>query len=206
MPLLIRVFLSRKNVALGITTGMVRTKIDCRAGVDALKQNYKKMSTANDAREILKEWFTANFQKEFYLSKLEDGVDELWKSKHAGKNVAESIKDALVKGFGEPMFNLLNYLDKDHMKHCLPNDEASGLSGLPVDYVFTNGVPDRNNLTTKKLPTGEVLNGTNAYRLMLSYFTTTDLSPEKIYAEGITQLKSFYGQVWEAIIKKTIMY
>ncbi|KAK3744963.1 hypothetical protein QZH41_008490, partial [Actinostola sp. cb2023] len=185
----------RKNVARGVTTGMVRTQIDCRSGVDAMKQIFKRISTTNDSREILKDWFTTQFQKASFLAGLEDGVDKQWQSKHAGKGISASIKDALVQGLGQPMLDLINYLDGEHMRHCLPNDVSSGLGGLPVDYVYTDGVPDLKNRTNKTLPTGEVLNGTNTYRLILSYFTTTDISPERIYAEGLVQLKGFYAEV-----------
>ena len=173
---------------------MIRTKIDCRSGVDAMKQKYIKMTSSNDTRQILNEWFTGTFQKPSYLARLETGVEKQWQSKHNGQNISQSIKDALVKGLGEPMMDLINYLDGEHMRHCLPNDVASGLGGLPVDYVYVDGVPDKTRPTTKKLPTGELLNGTDTYRLILSYFTTTDISPEKIYEEGLIQLKSFYAQ------------
>lgn len=160
-----------------------------------MKQNYKSIVTSNNSRDILNEWYTKSFQTRNFLRLLKDGVDDQWKSKHGGKNITESVQDALVEGFGQPMLDLINYLDGEHMRHCLPNDIASGLGGLPVDYIYTDEVPDMNSTTTKKLPTGEVINGTNSYRLILSYFTTTDISPEEIYAEGLKQLNDFYAEV-----------
>lgn len=77
----------------------------------------------------------------------------------------------------------------------MPNDFASGLANLPVDYVYTDGIADKSQPTTKILPTGEKLNGKESYKMILSYFTTTDISPEDIFAEGKRQLDFFYGQV-----------
>lgn len=185
----------RSNVALGVTTGMIRTKIDCRAGLDAIKMAFRKISLANDSTGVLDEWFTKLFLQKKYLTKLQDGVEDSWSKKHTGRNISSSIREALTDGIGQPLIDLMHYLEFDHMRHCLPNDDASGLGGLPVDYVYIDGKPDLKNRTTKKLPTGELLNGTESYRMILSYFTTTDISPEKIYEEGKKQLDGFYSEV-----------
>ncbi|EDO31412.1 predicted protein [Nematostella vectensis] len=192
----------RSNVVLGVKSGMVRTKIDCVAGVDALKERYRVLSLANNSKGVLDDWYTANFKRPEYYSELEEGVNDKWTKNHKGMNVSDSILDALVKGLGQPLLDLINYLEGDHMRHCLPNDFRSGLGGLPVDYVYYDGVPDKKQPTNKKLPTGEPLNGTQTYRMILSYFTTTDISPEEIYEEGKKQLDSFYSEV----LNITIMY
>lgn len=185
----------RQNVQLGVKSGMVRTVIDCQAGVDALKEKYRNLSLANSAEGVLTEWFAKSYLNANYLVNLSKGVDDKWTKDHNGKNVNASLKEALKKGVGQPLLDLINYLDNEHKNHCLPNDLASGLSNLPVDYVYNNLVPDKGKPTTKKLPTGEPLNGTESYRLIVSYFTTTDISAEKIYEEGERQLKHFYDQV-----------
>ena len=187
----------RQNVQLGVKSGMVRTVIDCQAGVDALKEKYRQLSLANNTEGVLKEWFAKGYLDAQYLQQLTSGVDDKWTEDHKGKNVNASLKEALKEGIGQPLLDLINYLDNEHKSHCLPNDLASGLSNLPVDYVYNNLVPDKNKPTTKKLPTGEPLNGTESYKLIVSYFTTTDISPEEIYAEGKRQLKYFYDQVIE---------
>lgn len=188
-------FVDRQNVQLGVKSGMVRTVIDCQAGVDALKEKYRNLSLANSAEGVLTEWFAKRYLNANYLVNLSKGVDDKWTKHHNGKNANASLKEALKKGVGQPFLDLINYLDNEHKNHCLPNDLASGLSNLPVDYVYDNLVPDKGKPTTKKLPTGEPLNGTESYRLIVSYFTTTDISPEKIYEEGEKQLKHFYDQV-----------
>ena len=174
---------------------MVRTVIDCQAGVDALKEKYRQLSLANNAEGVLQEWFAKSYLNAEYLANLAKGVEDKWTKDHNGKSVNASLKEALEEGIGQPLLDLINYLDNEHKSHCLPNDLASGLSNLPVDYVYNNLVPDKNKPTTKKLPTGEPLNGTESYKLIVSYFTTTDISPEEIYLEGKRQLKYFYDQV-----------
>lgn len=173
---------------------MVRSSIDCKAGLDALKERYPMVAQRNTPEGVLEEWYTKLYLRSQYLAKMERGVNERWKKQHAGQSVAEAIREALVKGLGEPLLKLIHFLEFEHSRHCLPNDLSSGLAGLPVDYVYTNGI--RGNRTTKMLPgTRRKLNGTETYRMILSYFTTTDITPEEIYEEGVEQLNIFMPQV-----------
>ena len=175
---------------------MVRSSIDCKAGLDAFKEKYPKVAQSSSPEGVLDEWYAKLYLKPQYLAKLNRGVNERWQKEHAGQDVAEAIRKALVKGVGQPLSNLIHYLENEHSRHCLPNDVASGLANLPVDFVYTDGVPDPKNRTTKILPgTRRKLNGTQTYRMILSYFTTTDITPEEIYKEGIAQLKIFMPQV-----------
>ena len=182
---------------------MIRTLIDCQAGVDALKESYRKLALANSSDGVLGEWFAKPYLEGDYLAGLESGVNDQWAASH-GQSVNASIREALKEGLGEPLLELINHLQFDHMRHCLPNNLASGLASLPVDYVYNNGIPDKNRPTVKKLPTGEPLNGSESYKLILSYFTTTDISPEEIFQEGKKQLKFFYDQVSLVIIRIVI--
>ncbi|KAJ7374134.1 hypothetical protein OS493_009471 [Desmophyllum pertusum] len=129
----------RQNVQLGVKSGMIRTVIDCQAGVDALKESYRQLSLANTSEGVLNERFGKSYLNADYLANLEKGVDEKWAKDHSGKNVNASLKEALQEGVGQPLLDLINYLDHEHKSHCLPNDLASGLANLPVDYVYNNG-------------------------------------------------------------------
>ena len=175
---------------------MVRSDIDCKAGLDALKEKYPAIAQRNDSAGVLDEWYAKVYLRPQYLTKLGSGVNARWKAQHSGQSVKEAIKEALVKGFGEPVLNLIHFLEYKHSLHCLPTKVASGLANLPVDFVYTGGVPDVKNKTTKVLPgTGQELNGTRTYSMMLSYFTTINISAEDIYEEGRKQLKTFMPQV-----------
>lgn len=198
--------LCRQNVERGVNSGMVRTVVDCQAGVDALKESYRQISLAGKSEGIIKEWFASGYLNHSYLSKLAAGVNNQWSENHQGKNVTVSIIEALKGGVGQPLLDLINYLDVNHKSHCLPNDLASGLSNLPVDFVYINGAPDKNQPTNKTLPFGGTLNGTESYKLILSYFTTTDISPDEILAEGERQLKFFYNEVSLARYSQLVGY
>ena len=47
------------------------------------------------------------------------------------------------------------------------------MGARPVDFVFYNGLKTANR-TSKKLPTGELINGTTSYNQVLAYITTID--------------------------------
>ena len=81
------------------------------------------------------------------------------------------------------------------MRHCVPSNVSSGLAGLPVEYVYTDGVPDKSQVTTKVLPTGEKLDGKKAYEKIMPYFTTTSITPDQVFEMGEKMLKKLYPQV-----------
>ena len=49
--------------------------------------------------------------------------------------------------------------------------------------------------TTKVLPTGEPLNGSQAYLELLSFFTTTNNTPDEVYDLGYKMLHQLYPEV-----------
>ena len=102
-------------------------------------------------------------------------------------------------GIGKPVVELIDYLENDHMKHCLPKDVSSGMGSLPVDFIYVNGKPTSKR-TTKTLPMTNIrLNGKESYRSILPYFTTSDISPERINEIGKERLSMLYPQVFDNI-------
>ena len=142
----------------------------------------------NTSDGVLEEWYVRLYITPEYIACLDSGVNERWTERHSGQDVAGSIREALVRGVGEPLLKLIEYLTNEHSRHCLPTQVASGLANLPVNFVYTDGKPDVTNKTTKALPTGERLKGKRTYRMILSYFTTTDITPDEIFKEGREQL------------------
>ena len=90
---------------------------------------------------------------------------------------------------------LHRYLEIDHIQHCVPSKVSSGLSFLPVSFVYVNGSANVTQKTTKVLPTGEPLNGAKAYIDILSYFTTTNNTPEEVHELGYTMLYKLFPEV-----------
>lgn len=182
----------RDNIALGVQVGMVRSSIECKAGLDAFKEKYPKVAHGDTPESVLEEWYTKLYLKPQYLARLERGVNKRWQKEHGGQNVTKSIKQALVNGLGKPLLNLIQWLENEHSRHCLPDDVASGLAKLPVDFVYTDGIPDKKNRTTKVLPgTRKRLNGMETYSQILSFFTTINITAEELYKEGKAQLDNF---------------
>lgn len=92
------------------------------------------------------------------------------------------------------MLDLINYLENEHMRHCIPSHVSSGLVNLPVDHVYRDGKPTTEK-TTKVLPTGERLDGRKSYQSTASYFTTANISVDEILDKGKKQKEVFYEEV-----------
>lgn len=118
-----------------------------------------------------------------------------WKNKY-GKDVQQFIDDSLVQYVGQPLHNLLQYLEFNHSLYCVPSNVSSGLANLPLDYVYYKG-NKTSEKTTKILPTGEPLSGKEAYKSILPYFTTTTMTPDEVNDLGWKMLNQLYPQAIE---------
>ncbi|EDO47486.1 predicted protein [Nematostella vectensis] len=184
----------RQNMELGVRAGMVRSSTDCAAGAHAFKDRYRGLVMRGRASAALDEFYGKTLTRSGFLENLEKGVAERWR-KEKNVSVNQSVKDALLQGFAQPLLDFVHFLDHVHSRHCPPDSVTSGLSELPLPYVWFDDRPNKSQATTGKLPTGEPLDGKQTYRRILSFFTTTDISPEEIYYEGKQQLEIFMPQV-----------
>lgn len=102
-----------------------------------------------------------------------------------------------------PVYTFYQYLVKNYSHHCPPDDVSSGVGGLPLDFVWINGTENRLRPTSKRLPiTNALLNGKELYKLIMPRYTTTDLTPDRVYEEGIEQLNKLYPEVrWKGTMK-----
>jgi hypothetical protein len=85
------------------------------------------------------------------------------------------------------------YLEDDYFTHCPPSNVTSGFASLPVQYIYTNGIPGKP--TTKRLPDGEEFDGKAAYSILLSYFTTYNITPEEVDQLAEQKLNELFPQV-----------
>ena len=99
------------------------------------------------------------------------------------------------RNFTVPLLIAIRYLEEDHIQYCVPSSVSSGLSSLPVSYVYVNGSAHISQTTTKVLPFGEPLNGSTAYMELLSFFTTTNSTPDEVYNLGYDMLRKLYPEV-----------
>ena len=91
------------------------------------------------------------------------------------------------------------------MLHCVPSNISSGLASLPVSYIYTNGTADTTKLTTKRLPTGEVLDGKKTYERLVGGFTTNTMKPNEIFDLGVKMLNKLYPEVRIQTKRKTLL-
>ena len=87
------------------------------------------------------------------------------------------------------------YLETEHLKYCY--EEADGMAKLPLKSVYINGYPDRTRATSGKLPNGDVINATESYTKLLSFFTSGVISPEELRQMGNKKLNDLLKQVRE---------
>ena len=61
--------------------------------------------------------------------------------------------------------------------------------------MYVNGSANILQTTTKVLPFGQPLNGSKAYTELLSFFTTTNSTPDEVYNLGYDMLRKLYPEV-----------
>ena len=145
---------------------------------------------------IGKHWVADYVRHVNFVSALPKSVQKEWENNNKGVNVSVSVERALQKGFAESIHKYHKYLIEDHYLHCPENDDRSGISDLPYDYVYENHVANKSRPTTKKLPiTNATLNGKELYEHIMPRFTTVGYTPEEVFAKGEEQLKKLYPEV-----------
>ncbi|EDO36462.1 predicted protein [Nematostella vectensis] len=163
-----------KNVRRGVVAGMVRSAAECRAGYDCLSATYPEVAERFSAEDILGWIEPGNYimnTTAFFRAFQPNSSNALsWIAKH-GETHMESFKKSIVEHIGKPLVLLLRYLRDAHSLYCAPNDVITGMSSLPLDYVYFEG--RRTGRKTRKiLPGGEIVRGADAYDNVLAYFTT----------------------------------
>ena len=144
-------------------------------GYHCIKQRYSAVGRFFNGGDILHEWFSWRMLSKFkfYLNRLHPNISTRWQVKY-GQSIKTSLEQTLVKHFGKPLAKLLQYLNTEHMSHCVSSSASSGLASRPLPYVYNEGVANLSHPTTQQLPSGEKLDGRKAYERLLAFFTTTE--------------------------------
>ena len=96
---------------------MVRSIEDCKSGVDALKEEYTKLTKTNKSESVLDEWYTESFQDNDFLDYVPGKDLQLWIKKHK-KTVMSSIKEALVEGLYFALtFTVVGFCNSPNQSH-----------------------------------------------------------------------------------------
>lgn len=162
----------QENIELGVKVGMVGSVEECRVGLDCLNQKYPKISESLQEGDIMMESFRYPFLTRTFFMRFQN-TSELWFKKY-NMSLDQSMADSLINYVGVPLVNLLRYLATDHMKHCVPSNVSSGLFNRPLRYVYYNGIPNMSEPATRKLPSGELIDGKAGYERTMRFFTTTN--------------------------------
>ena len=155
------------NVRMGVKVGMVRTLEECRVGIQCL-YTVLDVKTFTNATDILS---TSTFAFKRFLSRVSPEALDQWQQRY-GKNMSRSLDDALVDYIGTPLVSLFKYLE-DHLVYCPPSNISRGMGTRPLDFIYYNGTRTGNQ-TSKRLPTGEPINGTASYNQLLTHVNTLD--------------------------------
>lgn len=98
--------------------------------------------------------------------------------------------------WGHSVFCILGrFLEDEYSDYCVPSNVSSGLGSLPLSYVWYKGKENRSWPTDPMLPSGEKLNGSYSYSLIMPYFTTNDMKPADVHELGKKQLSKLYPMV-----------
>ena len=87
------------------------------------------------------------------------------------------------------------YLEYEHYRYCVPSDVSSGFASLPLAHVWYDGKKNTSWPTKQTLSNGDKLNGSEAYAMILPYFTTNDMTPMDVHNLGKEQLAMLYPLV-----------
>lgn len=165
------------NLQAGVLSGMVRSVSECIEGIECIKRNYHDLFTRKMPDAVLS-WPGVRYRIQNFVSGVTIRDLSAWTDKF-GKNMSDSLYEGVIKLVGTPIVSLFEYLENDHMAHCTPNNVSSGLGTRPVDYVYFNGT-QTSKRTNQTLDGRErIMKGRDAYKEVLSYFTTTNYTPGK---------------------------
>ncbi len=165
------------NLQAGVTSGMIRSVSECAEGIECIKRTYLDLFTRKMPSAVLS-WPGVRYRVQHFISGVPIRDLSAWIDKY-GKNMSDSLYKSVVKFVGTPLVNLFQYLESDHMTHCVPNNVSSGLGTRPVDYVYFNGTRAAKETNQTLDGKERIMKGKDAYEGILSYFTTTSYTPGK---------------------------
>ncbi|PFX32480.1 hypothetical protein AWC38_SpisGene2683 [Stylophora pistillata] len=165
------------NLQRGVASGMIRSRSECAEGLNCMKGKYRDLFTRKSPEAVLS-WYGVRRDIENFARHVNMQDSSLWINKY-GKNMSDSLTNAVVEFIGMPLVSLFDYLENDHMAHCVPSNVSSGLGTRPVDHVYVNGT--KTSVKTNQTLDGKerIMKGKDAYAEILSYFTTTKYTPGK---------------------------
>ena len=167
----------KRNLQRGVMSGMVRSISECAEGIECMKHYNLDLFTRKKPDAVLS-WYGVHSHIQDFVSHVPIRHLSAWIDRY-GKNMSESLYEGVIKFVGTPLVSLFEYLENDHMTHCVPGNVSSGLGTRPIDFVYFNGTRTSKAANQTLDGAEKIMKGKDAYREILSYFTTTSYTPGK---------------------------
>ncbi|KAJ7392818.1 hypothetical protein OS493_010478 [Desmophyllum pertusum] len=190
------------NLQRGVASGMIRSVSECTAGVECMKRNYLDVFTRNTPEAVLS-WPGVRSRIQDFVSRVPIRNLSAWIDTY-GKNMSDSLYDGVAKFVGTPLVSLFEYLQNDHMIHCVPGNVSSGLGTRPVEHVYINGTRTSEKTNQTLDGSERIMKGKDAYAGILSYFTTTSYTPGKY--KRLLDIRSFDDEAHDLGWKQLTSY
>ena len=165
----------KSNLQRGVKSGMVQSLDECKEGIVCMKEIYRSLFTSRRPETVLT-WWGVRSRINSFASGVSSRDLRQWVSNY-GSNLSQSLFEGVVKHIGEPLVSLFEYLENDHMTHCVPSNVSSGLGTRPISFVFVNGTRTSEQASRTLDGTERIMEGKEAYAEILSYFTSTKHTP-----------------------------
>ena len=165
----------KSNLQRGVKSGMVQSLDECKEGIVCMKEIYRSFFTSRRPETVLT-WWGVRSRINSFASGVSSRDLRQWVSNY-GSNLSQSLFEGVVKHIGEPLVSLFDYLENDHMTHCVPSNVSSGLGTRPISFVFVNGTRTSEQASRTLDGTERIMEGKEAYAEILSYFTSTKHTP-----------------------------
>jgi len=195
-----------ENLKLGVRTGYVRSLEACKVGTHNMHYLFYRNIALGNETGVYKEPFSTTIGSTPFFDQLSKDDNKTWKDEK-GQDVLAYFNRSLLTYIGKPALKMLRYVEEEHLRNCPKADDlASGLHKFPLPYTWMNS-PDLNQPgawnvsapTTKKLPTGEVLQGSKTYESFMRFFTTFDITPAQLREKAFQRLNNLYNKTMELV-------
>lgn len=193
-----------ENLKLGVRTGFVRQIEACKVGLFYMNYViYRNIALYNESG-IYKEQFASTIQSTGFFDQLSKDDNKTWKDEK-GQDVLGYFNRSLLTYIGKPAAKMLRYVKGEHLESCPPETLNKGLYNLPLPFVYDNSVGTwkTDEVTIKKLPTGEALRGSQSYESFMRFFTTFEISPQQLRDKASARLRELYKTTMDLVKEYT---
>jgi len=179
------------NMQMGVRTGFVRSIRGCRAGMNNMRAEFKSTTNSTQGRNgILNDM---NFDD--VLSGVKNTTYLLWEQLNNGMSYESTLRQEYLNT-ADKILAYFDYFNNTHLRHCPPASVVTGLSDLPLQYIYVDDVPGEE--TTPYLEAdGEKfdLDGVETYKTIMKFFVPGQDDPGSVREVGLKLVDEFYASL-----------